>query len=318
MPSRFNMPSIKEDLIERIRSLALSIEKEDVQNRALTNRQEDRDHNSAAKMLRNGLAVVSFASLEDFVKKRSSEAMIELNSCSVNFNELPVKLQDAATHEIISALSYQMGLLDKVDRTDYIQRHAKNIYSTATPNYELSIHTFAHSQANINVKAIGDILKSFNVKDPWLQMSSIASNLGLTSSLPLAEIFRNAALRRHRAAHVAGVDTPPTDLKQFVKEAFAIAITFDALLSKAVQKISENNDDFLRNNVKLNADDVKIRTIKFVDNKWKEYKGNATRAYRISPDFNSLALAAKGRADINKELIVEFDESGLIRYWDCK
>lgn len=63
------MPSTKEDLIERIRSLALSVEKDDVQNRALTDRQSDKDHNSAAKMLRNGLAVVSFVSLEDFIKK---------------------------------------------------------------------------------------------------------------------------------------------------------------------------------------------------------------------------------------------------------
>lgn len=312
------MSSIKEDLIERIRSLALSIGKDDVQNRALTSRPEDRNHNSAAKMLRNGLAVVSFASLEDFVKKRSSEAMIELNSCSVNFTELPTKLQNAATYEIISALSYQMGLLEKGDRTDYIQRHARNISSTATSNYELSIHTFAHSQANINAKTIGDILKSFNIEDPWSQMSSIASNLGLISSLPLAEIFNNAALRRHRAAHVAGVDTPPTDLTQFVKEAFAIAIAFDALLSKAVQKILDNNDDFLRNNVKLNANDVNIRTIRFVDNKWKEYKGDSTRAHRVSPEINSLLSAAQGRASMNKELIVEFDESGLVRYWDCK
>lgn len=312
------MESIKADLIERIRGLALSIEKDDVQNRALTNRQEDIDHNSAAKMLRNGLAVVSFASLEDFIKKRSSKAMTELNNCSVNFNELPVKLQNAATFEILSALSYQMSLLDKADRTNYIQNHAKNISSTLTTNYELSIHTFAHSQANINANVIKDILKSFNIEDPWFQMSSIASILGLTSSLPLDQIFKNAALRRHRAAHVAGVDIPPTDLKQFVKEAFAIAITFDALLSKAVQKISENNDDFLRNNGSLNANDVKVRTIKFVDNKWKEYKGNSTRAYRKSLEFDSLALAAKGRAQTNKELIVEFDESGLVRHWDCK
>lgn len=312
------MLSIREDLIERIRGLALSVEKDDVQNRALTNRQEDRDHNSAAKMLRNGLAVVSFASLEDFIKKRSSEAMLELNNCSVDFNELPVKLQKAATYEILSALNYQMGLLDKSEKTDYIQKHAENLFSTATINYKLSTHTFAHAQANINANVIGDILKSFNVEDPWRQMSSMASDLGLTSSLPLAEIFKSAATRRHKAAHVAGVDTPPIDLKQFVKDAFAIAITFDALLSKAIQKLLENNDDYIRNDVKLNANDVKIRTIKFVDGKWKEYKGNSIRAYRVSSQFDSLANDARHRAQVNKELIIEFDESGIVSYWDCK
>lgn len=244
--------------------------------------------------------------------------MVQLNNCSIEFDKLPVKLQNAATYEVLSALNYQLGLLDKNNRTAYIQKHAANISSTATANYELSIHTFAHSQANISDKVIGDILKSFNVDDPWRQMSSMAFNLGLTSSLSLSEIFKSAALRRHRAAHVAGADTPPIDLKQFVKDAFAIAITFDALLSKAIQKLLENNDDFVRNNIKLNANDVKVRTIKFVDNKWKEYKGSNLRAYRVSSEFDLLVTDARDRALAKKELIVEFDESGLVRRWDCK
>lgn len=59
------MPSAKTDFIERIRCLDSSIETEAVQNKALT----EREHNAIARMLRNGLAVVSFASLEDFIKK---------------------------------------------------------------------------------------------------------------------------------------------------------------------------------------------------------------------------------------------------------
>lgn len=59
------MPTAKADFIERIRCLDASIDTEAVQSKALT----ERDHNSIARMLRNGLAVVSFASLEDFIKK---------------------------------------------------------------------------------------------------------------------------------------------------------------------------------------------------------------------------------------------------------
>jgi hypothetical protein len=308
------MPSAKTEFIERIRCLDSSIEIEAVQNKALT----EREHNSIARMLRNGLAVVSFASLEDFIKKRSAEAMEDLSRCSISFSELPEKLQRAATYEVLSALNYQLSLLEKEDKPSYIQQHALKIASTATPNFELSTHTFAHSQANINNITIGDILKSFNVDDPWKQMSLMASNLGLTSALSLSEIFKSAALRRHRAAHVAGADIPSTDIKQFVKEAFAIAITFDALLSKAIQKLVENDNDFVRNGQKLNANSIKIRIIKHVDGKWKEYRDNSNRAFRTSSDLDTLQREARQRAFQAKELIVEFDEHGIVSWWQCQ
>lgn len=307
------MPTAKTDFIERIRCLDASIEIDSVQNRALTERQ----HNSIARMLRNGLAVVSFASLEDFIKKRSSEAMTEVSRCTISFTELPEKLQRAATYEVLSALTYQLNLLDREDRASYIQEHALKIASTATPNFELSNHTFGHSQANVSNTVIGEILKCFNVEDPWRQMSQMASDLGLTSGLPLSEIFKSASIRRHKAAHVAGTDTPPTDIKQFVKEAFAIAITFDALLSKAIQKLIENDNNFVRNSVKLNADNIEFRTIRFIDGKWKEYKGDNARAFRASDDLEALSREARRRALAAKELIVEFDQCGLVSFWEC-
>ncbi|SFR44320.1 hypothetical protein SAMN04488073_1319 [Marinobacter gudaonensis] len=308
------MPSAKADFVERIRCLDASIDTDSVQNKALAEIQ----HNSIARMLRNGLAVVSFASLEDFIKKRSSEAMAEVSKCTISFSELPEKLQRAATYEVLSALNYQLSLLDKEDKPAYIQEHALRISSTATPNFELSSHTFAHAQANVSGTAIADVLKCFNVEDPWRQMSKIASDLGLTSGLSLAEIFRSAAIRRHRAAHVAGADTPPTDIKQFVREAFSIAITFDALLSKAIQKLLENDDDYIRKGLKLSADSVNFRTIKFIDNKWKEYKGNSARAFRTSNDYQELSREARRRALTSKELIVEFDQAGLVTWWECQ
>ncbi|MBB3184170.1 hypothetical protein FHR95_001731 [Halomonas fontilapidosi] len=308
------MPSAKTDFIDRIRCLDSSIETEAVQNKALT----EREHNAIARMLRNGLAVVSFASLEDYIKKRSSEAMAEISRCTILFTELPEKLQKAATYEVLSALNYQLGLLDKDDKPAYVQEHALKIASTATPNFELSAHTFGYSQANISNTVVGSILKSFNVEDPWRQMSLMSSDLGLTAALSLSEIFGSASLRRHRAAHVAGADTPPTDIKQFVKEAFAIAITFDALLSKAIQKLIENDDDFVRNGQKVDASSVKFRTIKFVDGRWKEYIGNSRRAFRTSNELDVLQREARRRAHMSKEVIVEFDEQGLVNWWECR
>ena len=304
------MPSAKEDFISRIRCLNISIGSASVTNRSLI----DVEHNSVARMLRNGLAVVSFAALEDFIKKRASEAMNEISRCSLPFTSLPEKLQSAATYEAISALNYQLSLRIKEDKIPYIQEHAAKIASTGTSSFELSTHTFAYNQANVNQQTIGTILKSFNVEDPWKQMTEISSKLGLTA-LPLVESYKNAARRRHKAAHVASADTPQTDISQFVKESFAIAISFDSLLSNAIKKLNTNDQDYIEGRTKIRSIDIKFRTIKYVDNRWKEYSENSNRAYRTATDLSTLISSTKNRASSLGQFYVEFDEEGIIN--DC-
>jgi hypothetical protein len=267
-------------------------------------------------MLRNGLAVVSFAALEDFIKKRSTEAMDEISRSSVPFTSLPEKLQNAATYEAISALTYQLSLRDKGDKAPYIQQQALKIASTATSNYDLPDHTFAHSQANVNDRVIGDILKSLNVEDPWRQMTAISASAGLTA-LPLVESYKNAAQRRHKAAHVAATDTPQNDISQFVREAFAIALSFDALISKSIQKFRENDVDHISGNTKINASNIEFRVVKFSDNFWKEFINGKSRAFRREQDVESLKPMTKRRASSSKQLYIEIDRSGLIADWEC-
>ena len=305
------MPSAKSDFINRIRCLNLSTSSEAVTNKALS----ETDHNSIARMLRNGLAVVSFAALEDFIKKRSSEAMDEISRASIPFSSLPVKLQNAATYEAISALTYQLSLREKEDKAPYIQQQALKVASTATTDYELSDHTFAHAQANVGHSVIRDILKCFNVEDPWRQMSTISSRTGLTG-LPLVESYKNATQRRHRAAHVAATDTPQNDITQFVREAFAIALGFDALISKSIQKYRENDIDHIAGNSKVDSDDVGFRLLKYSDGYWKEYVNESNRAYRREVDINTLKPLAKNRASVSKQLFIEIDQEGLISDWE--
>ncbi len=306
------MPSAKSDFIERIRCLNLSTSSEAVTNKSL----KEIDHNSIARMLRNGLSVVSFTALEDFIKKRSSEAMDEISRTSVPFSSLPEKLQNAATYEVISALTFQLSLREKEERAPYVQQQALKIASTATSNYDLSDHTFAYGQANVSDSVIGNVLKSFNIVDPWKQMTTIASCSGLTA-LPLVESYKNAARRRHKAAHVAATDTPQTDISQFVKEAFAIALGFDALISKSIQKFKENDTNHISGNSNVDASDIEYRVLRFSDNYWKEFINGNTRAYRRERDVEILKPMTKNRASTSKQLYIEIDGSGLISDWEC-
>lgn len=309
------MSSAKADFIERMRCLNISVQSEATLNKGLA----DVLHNSVARMLRNGLAVVGFAALEDFIKKRTAEAMDEVSRCSIPFDELPPKLRYASTFEILSALNHQLSLIPKdeitgyADKIDYIQNQALKISSTSTANYTLSNHTFAHSMSNVSKQVIGDILKSFQIADPWTQMTIICGHLGLGTHA-LVQQYESASKRRHKAAHVASADTPSNDISQFVKDAFAIAISFDALLSKSIQKYRENISTHVAD---ITATSINIRTIRYHNSTWKEYNNLNTRAHRRSDDLASLITDAKRRSSSAKQLYVEFDENSVIKNWEC-
>lgn len=289
-----------------------SLQIEAVNNKSLA----ETEHNGIARMLRNGLTVVGFAALEDFIKNRTSDALSEIGSMGVLFTELPEKLQNAATHEAIAALKYQIDLLEKTDKMSYMQEQSKKIASTATSNFEITPYAFGFSTANISDTIVGDILKSFNVEDPWREIGRLASRLNLPS-LQLSLSFKNAARRRHKAAHVAHTDIPINDIDQFVKEAMAIAIGFDCLLSQALNQLKQRNRVYILNQMKISSIHIKFRTIKKIGRYWKDCVEGKTRAAEASSDPITLSRNAKSRAANAKQVLVEYDMNNMIAAWDC-
>lgn len=302
------MPTTKDEFLNRIKSLGKSLDSGAVKN---TNNLE---HNKIARMLRNGLAVVSFVALEDYIKRRCSEIVKLIGNTNVPFDQLPEKLIAAATYEAVESLKYQLSIRDKSERIVYVQEHADKIASTAQSTFRLSEHIFGYNQANITAEVVKRTLLSFNIENPWKQMSELSSRLNLTG-LPLEEMFRNAARRRHRAAHVAAADTPESELQQFVKEAYAISITFDALITRALKKIHRLDTQFLSGETKIVSNSIKFRFVKFIDGKWKDFKEGNSRATQTSTNFDTLLAAAKQRAFSAEELLIVYDECNKVSDW---
>jgi len=307
------MANAKHAFIERIRTLNISIsETEAVRSKGPS----ERGHNEIARMLRNGLAVVGFASLEDFIKARSCEVLDSIGPLGVSFEKLPEKVQIATTYGAVLALNYQLGLRDKQDKITFVQEHAQKISSTTNNGYQLTSLAFGFGQANLNAETVKNILGSFNIDNPWTQITKIASSLGL-AALPLQESFTNAASRRHRAAHVAGADTPQGDISQFVNEAIAIAVGYDFLLSKAFNMIKNLDSAYLNGESKIKADDIVYRVVRHSDSKWKEHITGRVKAFRTSRDLVSLSNEAKRRAIMSDQFYIQFDKNGLIDDWAC-
>lgn len=306
------MPTAKSLFLERISSLNRSAQIEAVTNKPLT----EKAHNDVARMLRNGLAVVGFAALEDFIKARTSEVLSEVGSTNIPFRDLPEKLRFATTFEAIGALSYQLSIREKADRVLYVQEHALKIASTANTAYELTPHAFGYDQANVSDETVKSILKSFHIDDPWGEMTKLAARIGLVA-LPLGETFKGAGTRRNRAAHVAHADTPITDLVQFTKEAYAIAIGFDALLSKALSWMTQQNSKYLKGLQKISSTSISLRFIKLDDTTWRELLEGKSRAVRTGTDLNVLLPLSRTRAQAAENLLVIVGKGGEIHGWEC-
>lgn len=306
------MSAARAQFLKRIASLRNSLGIDAVASKPLT----ETKHNDVARMLRNGLAVVGFAALEDFVKSRSSEILTEVGRTNVPFRDLPEKLRHATTFEAVAALSYQLSLRPKSEKVIYIQEHAHKIASTATATYELSPHSLGFDQANVQPDAIRDVLKCFLINDPWREMTQLASRLGL-AALPLDETYRTAASRRNRAAHVAHADTPQADLNQYVREALAIAIGFDALISRALAHIHAHNTRYLGGAFRLTASTLKIRAVKPHAGKWRETIEDRTQAVKIESTQESLLEVARPRAVAAKNLLTIYDADNQLSAWEC-
>jgi hypothetical protein len=200
------------------------------------------------------------------------------------------------------------------DYVSFIQSETKFISSTLDSNFELSEYTLGWDKSNLSTEDIKVFFKIFNITGGWDSIKDISSLLSITIVQPI-DIFRNAAQRRHKAAHNPNADSPLNDLTEFVLQAKIIALGFDALISKSLKYIKDNNSDFLHGSLKVTPSQLKFRFLKFVDGKWKEYAGNSSRAYRVNVDFDSILIDSKSRAIANDEILVIKPSDNNIQNW---
>lgn len=305
------MPTAKNNFIERLVYLRKTLSIDTLNDKSTS----FVEHNNIAKFLRNGLAVVGFVAIEDFIKKRTSEILNEISQTTVPFNDLPEKLQYSSTVESLGSLIRLVkSEPTKADEINFIQLQTSVIASTTNTSYDLSEYSFGYRNSNINSADIIKIMSSFYIKDSWRQMSRISSRIGLTS-FPLDNSFENAASRRHRAAHNSTTNTPIVDLEQFISEAFGIAISFESLLIKSLNLIRAHNSTYLTGGIVIDNTMVSLSFIKKENGLWKYKRENQTRAVRNNVDKNILKPLVIPLAQSSKETLIIYDDNGHIEDW---
>jgi hypothetical protein len=305
------MPSAKQNFLDRIIHIYKSLTIETLNDKATT----EFEHNNIARLLRNGLAVVGFVALEDFIKSRTGEVLSEIGRSTVPFNSLPEKIRVSTTLESLKSLERLSKFEGSIsDRMLLIQNESKKIASTLDTSFELTQYAFGYKSSNISSDDIKDILNAFLVKDVWRKMTDVSRRANIIS-LPLENSFKNAATRRHTAAHSGNSSIPINDLNQYVKEALAIAISFDCFITRCLSEIKSHNLSYLTNSFVIDEKKINLSKIELDSKKWKYKRENQTRASKANLNFSSLLSQVIATAQANKECLIIYDENHNIIDW---
>lgn len=70
--------------------------------------------NGVANLLRKGMGIVAFNILEDFIKKRSAEALENVSNSGISFSLLTDPMQRAATYDALTSLAFRARIEKKM------------------------------------------------------------------------------------------------------------------------------------------------------------------------------------------------------------
>ena len=107
------MSTAKEIFLNRLENFENALSSTDL----ISGNLRDRQHNEKARMLRNGMAIVEYTILEDFIKKRIGEVLKEIGRSGISFNLLPAKLKETA---VLSALKGIQTRADNLKRASEV------------------------------------------------------------------------------------------------------------------------------------------------------------------------------------------------------
>jgi hypothetical protein len=242
------------------------------------------EHNSIANLLRKGLSIVAFNILEDYIKKRTIEALSDISSSNILFDHLPETLKESSISKALSSLQFQANLL-KNEGQDYravIQQETFKISSTNGHPFELSKYSFVSSGANVLSTEISDLLKAFGINGGWVVLKKVSDDIG--GGIPdLCQAYSFAAKRRHKSAHVAAFQYDLTWLHNLKNEIIAISASIDIILkAKCRQAIK-----FPHKNLDLSnfEDELNYRFLEFDNGIYRDKKTLTSRSIK---NWNSI------------------------------
>lgn len=282
--------------------------------------------NQIAGMMRQGLAVLTFAAFESFIRERTAECMKGFDQNALAFSDLSDAIQEAATVGAVRGLLFRFRFEDPANRHTWALGQLKAIASSDTTLSNLSSLSFGNDKANLDDEDIPYILKSFGVEKPWVNIAAVAKTAGMGGLLDAKEQFIKVKQTRHSSAHDVTSSVPHGDLTSAVQTIRGLAVGFDMLLSHAVSVHNLGRVPGKTSEPKINATNIKVLFVAELPD-----PQNQTEIYRIHPatpnspesklivasfpsKLEALAFAV-GEANTSQEQIIDIGSGGIVLDW---
>lgn len=273
-------------------------------------------HNAIAAILRNGLAVVSYAAFEDFIKARTSELLSSLRIKNIPFDKLPANLQSAVTVRAFEAAKYQSVIASKRgdDAPNFLAKAAAEIGRSYNTTEGFSRFHVGHSKANLSTEDVKEMLRIFQVVDPWGSIRRLSSRLGSAVQDPKS-LIHQAARRRHAAAHDPKAVCTSTELEDFLTQSLTVATCFDILCSRGAAGLCGKEPACLTDRSNITDKDIAIRFIDRSSVAWDERKENASRSTKSHNNLDTAIRLSSGRRAAVPEAVVVRNRGYRLRRW---
>lgn len=268
----------------------------------------DRLHNDRARILRHGLVVSAFSSLEKYFESRVSALFDALALKNLRYETLGSALQRILVADAVVGLATRSGFLEWPDRQVYVENELVRLaaYNVQSPTY--SSLGFSPRGSNVNEGDISVVLKALELSEPWKQMSAAASLVGSTR-IDLRNDFIQLSKSRHRSAHSPQSNVATNDLRSHIENSILLAVVFDFISTKVVKSLTISSS-YSAYKVKLSNINLDMR---FVDlepsGKWVERSSLGSRVVKRYDTEESAVAGATSR--ISVDIIIIRDIQGV-------
>ena len=265
-------------------------------------------HNVSARVLRLGLAITAFASLEKYLAARMEAIAQSLSGSTISPSSLTSELRAFLSVEAILGLANRLNFEDAGTKQSFadVKLAALAKYSELPPTY-VGLG-FSPKGSNVAETDITKALKAFGIEKVWDRLAAIASNVG-GGSVSLKANFNNLAKTRHRSAHEPASNIPSGDLKSHIETSILVAVCFDCIAISIVRSMA-SAPDYGRFKAALDADVLQYRFLdREISGDWVERASDGiTIRKRSSVEAIALAAAA-GRP--GSSIVIQRDEQGV-------
>ncbi|WP_291037551.1 hypothetical protein [Herbiconiux sp.] len=280
---------------------------------------EVRAPDAAGAIIRRGLAVAAFNQLETFVEGRLVEIASFVNSGQSHYSDLPAKLQERASRNVVEVASAKVRRMDAADVQSYLAAAGASL-AAVSGAINLSPLTWMWGGSNMGSPDYFRILKDFHVPSPAESARQLSIRFGYPGADPsgvpirLDEQLKEFAGERHRAAHDAGYAVSGIWLTLAAELLVKFALVFDTFASVGAIALHRGERDFAQDPLWTTPTRISLRFVEEHQRGWAERREGGVRAVRVVPDRHDAIRDAADRCTTAEVLIVRNRLSDILEW----